>query len=162
MNIDHGDWKRRGESGSALFKLTLNLNRFSVTEEVTFFTAENAEYAEQARDHHTVPRAKTQEKRYLPIVILPAKKPKMSSLVFLDRNKFSHRLAALSDDDGLALGLNLVHDGEATGFESAGRDNFHEGKTFVIMLIVRWSQRGGSANFISSHRQDTSVGLRTA
>lgn len=32
MNIDHGDWERRGESGSALFKLILNLNRFEKKE----------------------------------------------------------------------------------------------------------------------------------
>ena len=32
MNIDHGDWKRRGESGSALFQVTLNLNRFAEKE----------------------------------------------------------------------------------------------------------------------------------
>lgn len=71
----------------------------------------------------------------LPLLL---KKPKISSLFLFNGDKLSHRLPAFGDDDGLALGLDFIHDGEAAGFEDAGRDGpgFHE---LVTMVITPWS-----------------------
>jgi hypothetical protein len=71
-------------------------------------------------------------------VILPLKKPKMSSFSCSTGTELRYRLSALDDDHGLALGLDLVHDGEAVNFEFAGRDNLHDhgGCTMVIRKLM--------------------------
>jgi hypothetical protein len=39
-------------------------------------------------------------------------------------DEFGHRLPALGNNHGLALGLDLVHDGETLSFELAGGNSF--------------------------------------
>src|SRR5205807_7788393 len=45
--------------------------------------------------------------------------------VSIDGHKLRHRLAMFRDHHGLALGLDLVHDGETVGFECSCGNCFH-------------------------------------
>jgi len=49
---------------------------------------------------------------------------------FLHWHEFRHRLAALGDDDGLALGGNFVHDSQTVDFELTRSHGFHRKPSF--------------------------------
>jgi hypothetical protein len=64
---------------------------------------------------------------------------KTEDVVFflLDRNEFGHGLASLRDHNGLALGLDFVHDGEAVDFEFTGRDGLHDHGHYTMVTKDR-------------------------
>jgi hypothetical protein len=70
---------------------------------------------------------------------LPLHETKDVVVLLLYRNEFGHGFAALSDDDCLALGRDLVHDGKATRFEHSGGDGLGFQWCLKIMVILPWS-----------------------
>lgn len=54
------------------------------------------------------------------ILPFPCKKPKMSSGWRLDGDDFHYGFAAFGNNQGLAFGLDFIHDCQTPGFEFAG------------------------------------------